>query len=200
VNRLDVELFAGPVQQAPGDVLLVLLPEDERPVRGDAGLVDWRLAGKISSLVHSEFCSGRFGEATLLPADSRLGASRVLLAGLGSLDALRGRGLERALTLAGAKLLGMKAEAAVLALPEGIDLSREAASLLLGLGRALAIGHPGARLSVVIPDGARRGRLLRRAWPRVFSELQALGVEARLDGLESRGLPRGSHPGVEVAR
>jgi hypothetical protein len=200
VKRLDVDLFAGPVQRAPGDALLLLLPEEERPLRGDAGIVDWRLAGKISKLLSSGFCSGQFGEATLMPADARLAAGRVLLVGVGPLRALHGRGLERALTLAGAKLLGMRARTGVLALPEGLDLGGEAGALLVGLGRAVAIAQGGAQLGVVVPEAIRRGRALRRAWPKVVTELHALGVDARLENREPREAGGRLRPPIEVAR
>jgi hypothetical protein len=200
VKRLDVELFAGPVQKAPGDVLLLLLPEEERPLRGDAGIVDWRLAGQVSKLLTSGFCSGQFGEATLMPADARLAAGRVLLFGVGPLRALRGRGLERALTLAGTKLLGMRARTGVLALPEGLDLGGEAGPLLIGLGRAVAIAQGSAQLGVVVPESVQRGRILRRAWSKVTTELHALGVDVRLENRESRETAGGPRPPIEIAR
>jgi hypothetical protein len=200
VKRLDVELFGGPVQRAPGDAVLLLLPEEERPLRGDAGIVDWRLAGHISKLVASGFCSGDFGEATLIPADARFAAGRVLVFGVGPLRALHGRGLERALTLAGAKLLGIRVRTGVLALPEGLDLGGEAGPLLIGLGRAVAIAQGSARLGVVVPEAAQRGRVLRRAWPKVVTELHALGVDAQLENRESRETTGGARPPIEVAR
>ncbi len=183
MRRLEVALFPGPAHEAPGDAILGPLPENERPLRRDAGVVDWRLCGEISHLLASCFCSGAFGEATLLPGRGGLGARRVLLFGVGLLEALHGRSLERALTLAGAKLLEIRAPLGVLALPEGLDLGRDAAPILIGLGRAVAVVHGSARLTIVVPQSAKYGRALRAAWPSVSSELEAFGVEGMLHDL-----------------
>jgi len=37
---------------------------DERPVRGFAGLIDWRLGGRLSGLLKSGFVTGELGEAS----------------------------------------------------------------------------------------------------------------------------------------
>ena len=37
MSRLELSLFPGSVTEAPADTILVLVPEDERPLRGDAG-------------------------------------------------------------------------------------------------------------------------------------------------------------------
>jgi hypothetical protein len=55
---------------------------DERPLRGAAGLVDWRLCGRLSRMLLAGRVDGQFGETTLLPS-SRLPFGRVLLLGLG---------------------------------------------------------------------------------------------------------------------
>ncbi len=180
MKRLEVMLYDGPAQHAPGDAILVLVPEDERPLRQDAGIVDWRLGGEVSRLLGSRFCSGTFGEATLLPAGGGLAAWRVLLFGVGLVDALHGRSLERALTLAGAKLLEIRARSGVLALPEGLDLDRHARTILIGLGRAVAVVHGRAGLTIVVPDAGQHGRALREVWPDVCSDLDRFGVEGVL--------------------
>jgi hypothetical protein len=185
MNRLEVKLFSGPVHRAPGDAMLVPLPEDERPLRGDAGIADWRLVGTISDLVASGFCSGRLGEATLVPAGGRLAAERILLFGVGPVAGMHGRGLERALTFAGVKLLGIRARAAVLALPEGLEVATEARTLLLGLGRALGVVHGGGRLTLVVPNAAHHGRVFRAVWPEALGDLHACGVEGTLQSPES---------------
>ena len=56
---------------------------DERPLRGAAGLVDWRLNGYVSRLLSSERLSGDTNESTLMASSGRLGADFALLVGLG---------------------------------------------------------------------------------------------------------------------
>ena len=64
---------------------LVVLPffEDERPLRGPSGLIDWRLCGAISRKILAGYMDGRFGEKGLLTNPARLRADGVLCFGLG---------------------------------------------------------------------------------------------------------------------
>jgi hypothetical protein len=74
--------------EAPGGPPeLIALPffADERPLRGAAGLVDWRLCGRLSRLLQAGRVSGAPGETTLLPAQ-RLPFGKLLLFGLGATD------------------------------------------------------------------------------------------------------------------
>lgn len=65
------------------DTLVVSTFVDERPLRGAAGLTDWRLCGKLSRLIKSERQSGVRGETLLLPPGRRLRWKRLLWFGLG---------------------------------------------------------------------------------------------------------------------
>src|SRR5829696_10536966 len=57
---------------------------DERPLRGAAGLCDWRLCGRLSRLLRSERLSGRADEVVMLPpARARLPFTRLMLFGMG---------------------------------------------------------------------------------------------------------------------
>jgi hypothetical protein len=66
------------------DVLVVSTFADERPLRGAAGLADWRLCGRLSRLIKTEKASGARGESLLLPPGKRLRFDRVFWFGLGS--------------------------------------------------------------------------------------------------------------------
>jgi hypothetical protein len=69
------------------DALIVSFFNDERPLRGVAGLADWRLCGRISRLLRTGRLRGALGEVTLLPpAGKRLPFGRLLLFGLGESD------------------------------------------------------------------------------------------------------------------
>jgi hypothetical protein len=63
----------------------VALPffEDERPLRGAAGLCDWRLCGRLSAILAGPRVTGALGEVTLLPARPRLPFDKMLLVGSG---------------------------------------------------------------------------------------------------------------------
>jgi Cytosol aminopeptidase family, N-terminal domain len=59
---------------------------DERPLRGAAGLCDWRLCGRLSRLLQSSRVGGNSQETTLYPPGKRLPFQRLLLVGLGGAD------------------------------------------------------------------------------------------------------------------
>jgi len=60
---------------------------DERPHRGTAGLVDWRLAGLVSRLMRESFVTGKRGEVVMLPLRPKLPFDKALLFGLGERNA-----------------------------------------------------------------------------------------------------------------
>jgi hypothetical protein len=65
------------------EVLVAALAADERPPHGLAGMVDWRLAGRLSRLIESGFATGRPGEVLLLPGKPKLPFDKVVLFGIG---------------------------------------------------------------------------------------------------------------------
>jgi leucyl aminopeptidase len=70
--------------QAPGaDLCLAPVFSDIRPLRGVAGLCDWRLNGHLSERLHQERFTGERGERLLLPS-RRLPWRAVLALGLGA--------------------------------------------------------------------------------------------------------------------
>lgn len=78
--------------EADRDALLLPIFADERPLRGAAGLADWRLNGRLSRLLRARKASGDRGETVLLPPGRRLRFARVMLFGLGE---SKGYGEER---------------------------------------------------------------------------------------------------------
>lgn len=69
--------------EAKRDCLVLPVFRDDRPLRGAAGLVDWRLCGKLSRLLRDSRASADPGETMLLPPGRRLRFSRILWFGLG---------------------------------------------------------------------------------------------------------------------
>lgn len=69
---------------ADADAIALCFFADERPLRGAAGLADWRLGGRLSRLLKAGKLTGAAGETTMLPpARGRLTFPRVVLFGLG---------------------------------------------------------------------------------------------------------------------
>jgi hypothetical protein len=65
------------------DSLVLPVFKDDRPLRGAAGLADWRLCGRLSRLVKGNRATAEAGETLLLPPGRRLRFSRILWFGLG---------------------------------------------------------------------------------------------------------------------
>jgi hypothetical protein len=65
------------------DALVLAVFKDDRPLRGAAGLADWRLCGRLSRLLLAERAPGAAGETLLLPPGRRLRFGRILWFGLG---------------------------------------------------------------------------------------------------------------------
>ena len=66
-----------------GEAMCVPLFQDERPLRGAGGLVDWRLSGRLSRLLLDARLVGERGEKLLLPARPKLPFDKLFLFGLG---------------------------------------------------------------------------------------------------------------------
>jgi Cytosol aminopeptidase family, N-terminal domain len=65
------------------DCLVLPVFKDDRPLRGAAGLADWRLCGRLSRLVKANRATAEAGETLLLPPGRRLRFQRVMWFGLG---------------------------------------------------------------------------------------------------------------------
>jgi len=104
-------------QARPGELVFVPVWTDVRPLRGAAGLLDWRMCGRLSAWMAAGKVTGADGEQTLFPSASRLPWRLVLAVGAGPrgefsekrLKALVGRTLKT--------LQGLNVSRAALALP-----------------------------------------------------------------------------------
>lgn len=70
------------------DSLCLFIAEDERPLGGLAGFVDWRLCGALSRVLLNGWFTGARGDRLLLPADGRIAMPRIFAFGLGSSSGL----------------------------------------------------------------------------------------------------------------
>lgn len=71
---------------AAADGLVAWVFSDERPPRGAAGLLDWRLCGRVSRWILGGRLSAAPGEALLFPPGNGLPFRAALLLGGGALD------------------------------------------------------------------------------------------------------------------
>ncbi|KFA88176.1 M17 family peptidase N-terminal domain-containing protein [Archangium violaceum] len=113
------------------DALCLFVGEDDRPLPGSAGYVDWRLCGALSRVLQSGFFVGAQGDSLLLPADGRFPVPRIFVIGLGRRKALDASSLGEALANAGQVLARAKVEGVALEIPGtgALDEAARAASL-----------------------------------------------------------------------
>jgi len=147
--------------QAP-EALVLPFFADERPLRGAAGLCDWRLCGRLSRLIARARLDGKWAEATLYPPGARLPFPRLVLFGLGpqaEFDEPRAREAARKI-LGVVERLNVKRYALA---PPGRSTGRLSARRALELFLDEAKGKPSAELVVVeSPAGQKEAAELAR--------------------------------------
>lgn len=161
-RALEIGIETRPLERVGGDVLVVGAFEDDRPLRGGAARVDWRLCGQLSELILAGRISGERGDAVLLPSSGSICAHRVLLVGLGE---------RRRFTLATARQVMQDAAQRCLALgvhrivaaPLGMasdDFPRHVESVIQGLIDAMPQSGEAVELILALPasqaDAAER--------------------------------------------
>jgi cytosol aminopeptidase family protein len=90
---------------------------DERPMRGLAGLLDWRLGGRLSALLQSDFMRGDLGETLLVPGKPHLPFEKVLVVGLGPRTAFDDGTFRQSVERIARALEGMNVRRALVELP-----------------------------------------------------------------------------------
>ncbi len=116
------------------EVLAACLAAGERPPHGVVGLVDWRLARRISRLIEQGFATGAVGEVMLVPGKPRLPFDKVLVFGIGPAPDFDERVFRAVVEQMLTTLEGLRARTAVVELPgrhlDAIEPERAADILL----------------------------------------------------------------------
>lgn len=80
---MDVILSTEAIDLQECDVLVTGFFQDERPLRGSSGWMDWRLNGVLSRFLIEKRLTGDWQETTLIPSQGRVMPRMILLLGLG---------------------------------------------------------------------------------------------------------------------
>jgi hypothetical protein len=80
---MDVILSSERIDVQECDILVTGFFQDERPLKGSGGWVDWRLNGMLSRFLIERRLTGDWQEATLIPSQGRVMSRIILLLGLG---------------------------------------------------------------------------------------------------------------------
>ncbi len=105
------------IDRVAADTFVAYVFEDERPPRGMAGLLDWRLCGTLSNLMLSGQVTGRLHEAVLLPSYGRAPTRRVCIYGLGPVGEFTAARARECSQHAAQSLFRMRAESFIGSLP-----------------------------------------------------------------------------------
>ncbi len=82
---MDVILSKERIDVQDCHVLVIGFFEDERPLKGSSGWIDWRLNGMLSRFLIEKKLTGAWKETTLIPSQGRILPSMILLFGLGKM-------------------------------------------------------------------------------------------------------------------
>lgn len=107
----------GALDTSSADVIACGLFEDDRPMRGLAAVVDYRLAGRMHGYVRRGELTGVADEAFLFPPRPRLGAEKLVVFGWGKSSELDEAASARAVDRLVRTLVGLGAKRAVVELP-----------------------------------------------------------------------------------
>jgi Cytosol aminopeptidase family, N-terminal domain len=99
------------------EVIVSTVASDERPPHGVTGLLDFRLAGRISRLIESGFATGSVGEVLLVPGKPKLPFDKLLLFGIGRQTQFNEPVFRAVLDKILRTLEGLRARSAVVELP-----------------------------------------------------------------------------------
>lgn len=91
--------------------------EDERPLAGATGFLDWRMCGALSRVLQQGFFKGTPGERLLVPTDGRVQAGKIFAVGLGRASSVTALGLEHALSAAATMLERAQVQSVALSFP-----------------------------------------------------------------------------------
>lgn len=161
------------LDEVSAEVIACSVYRDERPMRGLAGLIDWRLAGRLSRLAKQGFLLGEVGELLAVPVRPRLPFDKVLVLGLGPRTAFGDATYRRVLERTMDALAGLHVKKAVVELPGRSDQAIEperAAEILLDL-----IGDDERDALTFVEDASGRERIEKHAQERRRSALRGLG-------------------------
>ena len=136
----------------PLEALVVFIAENERPLVGAAGFLDWRMSGRLSRLLKSAFFTGAAEDQLLVTTEGALPIPRVFAVGMGRTGILQRERVDALLERAAEILNRAGIREVALELPPGAALEPEVRRSALEQGFLKTF--KGQRVAVLEPAGA----------------------------------------------
>ncbi|MFC2075020.1 M17 family peptidase N-terminal domain-containing protein [Bdellovibrionota bacterium] len=83
-----IQLADSPIDRVSSHALLLFFNENEKPLAGNVGLIDWRLNGRLSDLLAKRKIEGAQGEVLMIPGQGRVCSETIFLFGTGEKKAI----------------------------------------------------------------------------------------------------------------
>jgi hypothetical protein len=142
------------------DAYALFVGQDERPLWGLAGLVDWRLAGGLSDHLRSAVLQGVVGESFLTTTGGMLPGSRIFAFGLGPAAGITAESFAARARHAALALRGAQVQSLVVGLPERPPAQASARTLVAALSvlgdLEISVFGPMPEMAVALPELASR--------------------------------------------
>jgi len=134
---MDVIISKEAVDLQESDLLITALFQDERPLRGSIGWIDWRLNGMLSRFLIENKLTGEWRERTLIPSQGRIYPRLILIFGLGKVKEYSYLSVREVVPFMVETLKNLKTSHVCLSLPYGeeynVDCGKVTEVLLEGL-------------------------------------------------------------------
>lgn len=137
---LELIVSSQAVDEQTSELIAVGFFQDERPLRSEAGLIDQRMGGMISSRLTQGFMTGQLRETTLIPANGRVRADKILFVGLGESRAFcYGRVRELAEHVV-KTCFGLQVYDLVMTFPDPLEFGLEWAKIIEAMMEGIGLG------------------------------------------------------------
>jgi hypothetical protein len=138
---MDVIISKEAVDLQETDLLITGLFQDERPLRGSIGWIDWRLNGMLSRFLIENRLTGEWKEKTLIPSQGRVSPKVILIFGLGKVKEYSYLSVREVVPFVVETLKNMRASNLCFSLPYGdgynVDCGKLTEVLLEGITDSL---------------------------------------------------------------
>ncbi len=105
------------IDELSGELIACAVWSDERPFGALAGLLDWRLGGRLATLAKERFVKGDGTEVLLVPGRPRVPFEKVLILGLGARSGFGDGTFRAAIDRLVTSMVGLRVRKAVVELP-----------------------------------------------------------------------------------